>query len=254
MLLPPHIESHFREHTTVERPSAAVRALTDMEGGLGESYLLSDGQGLHVHSRSVGKDWLSFIVPPPDDLRVENSSPYVYLRGSGANLDLVFKFSSYEKPAVEALVESLATGTEAVAVEAKAAEQEEDEEEPTLLMYFAAALHALAHADTIVDEAESRYIRRIIGNESAVRGGFLLWRKTGTEALIATLAEMLDRDQRLCLMANLIELGMADDTLRSIEKETVRWFRDGLDVDKETLGAIYDVLVIKNRVAIFVSD
>ena len=73
----------------------------------------------------------------------------------------------------------------------------------------------------------------------------------GTKEVIDWIGKNFDEQERLCVIANVIELGMADGTLRSIEKETVKWFCEGLNVNEDTVQAIYDVLVIKNRVAVF---
>ena len=71
---------------------------------------------------------------------------------------------------------------------------------------------------------------------------------------IETLAELrglLSQDQKLCLLANLVDLAMTDNTIRSTEKSLLHQFRETLGVEENDYDAIFDVLLLRHSVGVF---
>lgn len=157
-------------------------------------------------------------------------------------------------PVAAPLVEPRDPAPTAEPVPATAPAKVTAEEEVTPLVGFAAGLYAMIQADTIIDAEENLLFCRLISDPEIRSRGIQLWQQLGTEKILQTLHELLTPEQRLCLLANAIEIAMIDGTLRSIEKENLKWFRRELDIDSEEMKTIFQVLMIKNNLGIFQLD
>ena len=118
------------------------------------------------------------------------------------------------------------------------------------LVGFAASLYVLSQVDGSMDKRELDIINRVVSTENSVAALDYLHQQ-GPLQLIESLKKMLDEKQKLCLMANLLELSMSDLVIKKDEKEIIRQFKDALQIDDSDYQAIYDVLMLKNNTGVF---
>lgn len=258
MKLPADLLRLFRE-LPADEPQLVLRALADLDGNLGETWLATDGQRLGIFSRPPGARWQQASSPLAALRRLEqrDDSPFVWLDFSTAERSYSLKFAGLDQPDLAALTElwrQLAPPS-AVPTLAPPGDEPNDDtaEAPELapLTAFCAAVYAIASVDGVMDELEMHHLQRIVDNRKTVDLGIAWVRREGVPALLTALPRLLNRDQRLCLMANLIEVAMLDLLLRSRELDLLDRFREALQIDAGDYAAINEILTLKNNLAIF---
>jgi uncharacterized tellurite resistance protein B-like protein len=295
MNLPNDIVADFRSHSSEPDPTVAIRAMGDVLGNIGESYVLCDGTILFIYSKQLGGDLQKIRLKLADVSAMKKTidRPYLNLRIPQDPDDYALKFSTFEEPKVDQILDAWKTcAPEAAAALAESAEPEPAEPDPVAeaepeavspenvippsptvaedvtsvivvddaalldispMVGFCAAMHAIVHADMYVAPEETEDMNRLF-DEDTIAEGMQYWQEIGTDALVCQLKELLTKKQKLCLMANLIDTAMVDGVYRTIENQTVRWFRDQLGVDSDNFRAIHEVLVIKNQIGVFLDD
>lgn len=107
--------------------------------------------------------------------------------------------------------------------------------------------------DGDVDDDELAIIRRLDGSgtttdwESAVK----VFKTKSTKECIALASGAMNSEQRLVAIANLIDIAMADGGLAGSEKQLLEDYVEAFSVDTDAVGAMVDVISIKNNKAIF---
>ena len=69
--------------------------------------------------------------------------------------------------------------------------------------------------------------------------------------LISKLNEALDGNQKLCIVANVVDVAMTDGKFCSAEQLLVKQIRQGFDISDDNYDAIFKVLLIKNNIGVF---
>ena len=273
MNLPDELAKAFNQESQGEA-QITVRALSNIEGGLGDTYVVTDGQGLYLYSKKLGEEYQPRQLGMSDIsvLRVDDDMPFAYLVIGNADGEIRLKFSSMDKSDLDQLVEQWSAASSAEAPAAPAAELATPTPAPTgapaaepmaagaaasevtPLVTFAAAVYAMMEADGAVDPDEMHILTRLITDVKIVNRGIRYLEKHGIDAVMAQVAEEFDTSQKLCLMANLLEVAMVDLLLRSKEQTLLDRFREALGTDDNNYEAIYDILVIKNNMAVFPAE
>jgi uncharacterized tellurite resistance protein B-like protein len=261
MVLPTAVEREVKQRLGNRKPVLALRSLASLGGGLGESYIVSDGERVWLYSRPAGTefDCHEFSLGDFSDVRSREDAPYLFLELELPDGILELQFSTFdsdELARLRRLWQKAGGGRQSAAPAPATATDGEPGTGPrvTPMLGFCAALQALANADTALAAEEQGNLARLIDDAALLAAGHELWQQLGTHALIGLLDDLLTPRQKLCLMANLIDLAMVDGTLRGIEKETIRWFREGLGVDEDNCQALFDAMLLKNNIGIFEMD
>lgn len=238
MYLPPKVIEAFRSHGAGE-PLQAVHALNSLTGGLGDTYLLAAPAGLFLYTSQVGQDSQALFLPYAEvtALELREDRPFVFLRLRARDQDSQLKFSTMDREplgAIAQLWDDARTGKRAPAAGPPAAAPAVPDAPPaavaavklTPLVGFCAAAYALIQADGNIATEEVETLARAVANRDAMERGLEYLRQHGPAALFAELRDRLSHDQKLCLLANLVDLAMADNTIHSTEKSLLHQFRD----------------------------
>ncbi|MCX6983557.1 MAG: hypothetical protein NT118_02240, partial [Lentisphaerae bacterium] len=108
-----------------------------------------------------------------------------------------------------------------------------------------------AGADSEVSLAENAYIASMFKDDLAV-----YLEKASAYYKTHSYSEFLDSRKNLnvkqcsCLLANMVELSMADGKLNPVKKKILEQFKDTVITDKE-YAKIFDVLALKNKISEF---
>jgi uncharacterized tellurite resistance protein B-like protein len=252
MRVPPEVAAQIEKIGVT--PRAKVRALCDLEGNLGETWVVADERHLVLLSRRLGADFAAQIVPMSkiETYTIADERPFAYLTIQAEGLDTRLKFAAADSVALKQIGELRTKTADSPTV--LASPVEEDEGEPGELppfVGFCAAMHALIQADGKADETEITLLDLIVDDTEMLAAGLEFWRRLGTERLIAEIANTFNPEQKLCLMINLLELAVSDGYLRSREKALLKQMRDGIGVEREAFSAAYRVIMTKNNLAVF---
>ena len=113
-----------------------------------------------------------------------------------------------------------------------------------------AVLIFIAAVDEEIDPAEEEYIMRFSGGDNEVfQAAHRYYNEHEYEELMAA-AGHLDHQQRLCVLANAMDLAMADGVLHKNEQEMVARFAEAAGLTEADITQIRDTLLVKNQVSV----
>lgn len=118
--------------------------------------------------------------------------------------------------------------------------------------YVLAAMTLIA-ADGSIDEEEILYLRRLAkGDADSVKNAQKVWQANpNLKDLLPLIAAALDDKQREVVIANLIDLAMADGLLAGAEKELLTLYLQAFNIGEEQVKPIIDVIATKNNSSVF---
>ncbi len=258
MKLPQDIAADYARLTGNATAKASIRALADIDGNLGEAYVVTNGASLHIFSRRLGEKVTTRSIALSDiaSMEVEDDRPFAYLNLAAGDQNLRLKFGALDRDELSQLVRlwEAGAGNPPPAAEPPPLPADAAAKPLTPFLGFAAALQAMVEVDGSVDGEETHVLRRVVGSNEVVAQALDYLRRHGAEALQRELGELLDKRQKLCLLANLIEVAMVDGYLRGDEQQLLLAFLQALGIDQEAYETIYEVLAIKNNLSIFTVD
>lgn len=106
-------------------------------------------------------------------------------------------------------------------------------------------------ADGDIDDDELAILNRIDGplKTPAFDAALKAWKKHGFDECIALVAKFLDRSHVNPLMANLIDIGMADGHLAGDEQKLLEAYMEALSPDQARVEMYVEVIGEKNSVS-----
>ena len=271
MHLPPDLAAEV-ERLAGAKPDVIARAIYDLDGNLGETYVVCTGPRLILFSKRLGQAFRSVDVPLSDIATMSIQDDGVYRRLTlclGAR-EIAMKFSSWDQPLLERIVarwqdrqcSDVATPVHESVVDVAAAAilppAESQSTSPPLedealssLAGFCASMQAMMSVDGHVDRGESEVLVHAVPDPEAVQQGVRWLERYGVEKLLGRIGTVLTMEQKRCLMANLIAVAMTDGAIRGTEQELLDRFRTALNLADEDFGALYEGLLTRHRMAVF---
>jgi tellurite resistance protein len=181
------------------------------------------------------------------------------IRGTAYSL----RFSQFEEDAIRPMIERWTAVRAAAPAQSTAAPVPSEERAaadagtPALpeglspAAVFAAALMFVASVDAEIDAEEKAYIERFWPATGPVYEAAVVFHNAhSAEELFPALAA-LSHQQKLCVLANAIEIAMSDGALRRAEQHMIRDLAAAAGLDEKDSRAAYDVLLIKNQISVF---
>lgn len=117
---------------------------------------------------------------------------------------------------------------------------------------FVLAAMTLIAADGQIDEEEILSLRRLVkGDAESIKNAQKVWQATPKlQELLPLIAAALDAKQREVVIANLIDLAMADGTLANAEQELLSLYMQAFEISEATVKPIIDVVALKNNTSV----
>jgi uncharacterized tellurite resistance protein B-like protein len=250
-------------------PVLAARAYGSIEGENGEAYLVSCAGKLLAYSRKAGEDnfrKLSGIFGKEIsklDTRQDKFNTFLDLNINGVPYSI--KFSGSEHKELETLVESLKlfrpesmqpsvvdSGRILSAPSVRGATPTAKTAQSTLapLEILAVALMYVSSCDNKISEDEDKYILEIFkGNKPVLESALAYYKTHRYEEFLVNLGSLKEK-QKLCILANMIEIAMKDSALHRSEQEYFRKFVEAAGLTDEQYKAINSVLYVKNSTGV----
>lgn len=118
---------------------------------------------------------------------------------------------------------------------------------------FVLSAMTLIAADGQIDEEEILYLRRLVkGDNDAVKNAQKVWQANPSlKDLLPLIAAALDTKQREVVIANLVDLAMADGFLAGAEKTLLMEYLQAFGMSEEQVKPIVDVIAVKNNAGAF---
>lgn len=118
---------------------------------------------------------------------------------------------------------------------------------------FVLSALTLIAADGQIDEEEIFSLRRLVkGDMESIKTAQKVWQGTpNLKELLPLIAAALDVKQREVVIANLIDLAMADGTLANEEKELLDLYMQAFQISEKTIKPIVEVVALKNNSSVF---
>ena len=258
--LPEKVKQVLGDAGAGENPAAIFRSSGALDGTSGESYIVAYDGELYLLGRQLGSSDYDVLKgaygADVSGMNIEsgkfNSLLIIVLSGNEYKL----KFSSFEEKDINIIVDLWkAAANDSGTVTPPPIPDGETLAAPVKLNAFsalAAGMMYVAGIDNEIAESEENYIRRICGvRKDEFRTGVEFYNNSSLadfEKQAATMSE----GQKLCILANMLDLAMVDGVLHTSEQNIVQSFIDSTGLDKGKAGLIIDALEIKNHTAVLI--
>ena len=256
MKLPSDLERKFEEAAGGEA-GAVARAMYDIRGNLGETYVVANDNVLALFSKRCGGRHKMFHYALTDigNLGIDESGTYSFLHISIGDESYKLNFSSWDSVELEDIGELWKAATGNLTTNAGAPVQSPSEPtgevvEATPLIVFCASVYSMMEIDGHVEKGEMLALAEAVPDASAIDQGIRYFQQNGIHHLLEQAGLVLNGDQQRCLMANLIGVAMEDGLLRSAEQQALGSYRQALGIHDDEYNAIFEVLMNKNNVAV----
>jgi len=246
--LPDKLAADFQNLCSMA-PTAVARALSDMDGNTGATWLATDNSRLVFFTRKPGSndfEMLPYKFADASELSIDDDGKFSFLDITFPDREVKLKFSMMEQMTL-AKIESNWTPIT----------RQDDLRAPTELtpmLTFLAALQALIQADSDLASQELGWIRENQIDTNALRRAGAWLRDHGLEELLKSINDTFDETQKTCLHANLISLAMADGAYRSKEAEVIDHLREGMGLSEEHHDRMFDLLLARNNMIVFLDE
>lgn len=266
--LPSKIKDNIEALVKDKIPVSLARSNASLDGSPGESYVVAYQDKIFFFSRKLGDhDYFQVSGEYGKDVadikvRKEGNNTFLDTNINGKKYSL--KFSSFEEKNLMPIVENCqgkapaigavsavesndktavvsTPGTVAAPVEGKIS---------SLLEGLAAALMYLSAVDDSIAKEEDAYIRIVCNNNQALLSAALQYFKTHELDELLVALSGINREQKLCFLANLMELGMVDGVLHRSELNLIKKFCSYMELSDDEYETIKQVLLIKNQLSV----
>jgi uncharacterized tellurite resistance protein B-like protein len=187
-------------------------------------------------------------------LREETYDVYLDLEAGGQSFSL--RFPSFEARTLQPLIDRWGTVPEAqyatpMATPVATAVRAEDTDVSAPFDVLISALMFAATIDRDIDEREERYIKNVCKpRPESFDRAHAYYEGHSPEDLLGLLPA-LDETQKLCLLANVIEIAMVDGVLHTAEQEFVKRMASVMGIADDVTERLRDVLLLKNQTSVF---
>lgn len=273
--LPDKVKKVLSSIVGSKMPVSLVRASASADGTPGEGYIIGFDDKVFVFSRGLGQDEFSVYRSDSEHGR----KPILELRKDGINgiaeiklpdRTLSMKISGFEEKDFISLRERLKNSSIESASGASDASQgnrpevnahsseipEHGVELPKFSqrLALAVALMHVAIGDREIQDEENRYIVNMFKDSPALlKEAHSIYKSMPCEQFFDLIAahDFLERQQKLCILANMIEIAMIDGAYHSTEQRVVELFMDRCGVSRGDFDAILSTLLVKNDLSAF---
>jgi uncharacterized tellurite resistance protein B-like protein len=249
VFLPDKIKEQLAELEPGKEPVCTIRCSGGFSNKPGESYIVPFEDKVYLFERSFSENEYSVVsaaYPEVDSIELEQEQFSSSLHISIGDKTIVAKLSCAEVALCDEVIERARNY----------AQVEEHDEEGKVAesgisphIGLAVALMHVAGSDDDISDDEKNFIFNICSQDTQLfNAAAEFYQKYSFEDFLKQLE--LDSQQKLCCVANMLELGMIDGVLHSVEQKVIDIFVETMDVSKGEFETIRNVLLIKNQISV----
>ncbi len=260
--LPEKIKKQLTGIAADKIPVSIARSSASIEGKPGEGYVIAYDDKIFMFSRELGESDYSNISADMGslgkvDVKKDGINTFFDVDFGGKQYSI--KFSSFEDKNLKSIVDAweskggtpaVGKTSEAIAIPDENEQSFKSEELFNTTVGLAAAMMYIASIDDDISKEEDYYIIAMMGNNKKIlNAGLSYFKSHSFEKLVADL-QGISGEQKLCFLANMMELGMKDGVLHSSELNLIRTFSDAMKITVDQYNTIKQVLLIKNKISV----
>ena len=258
-MIPEKIKQELPQELLNTAPNMVLRSSSDFNGESGESYFILFNQFLYIFSKKIGDSDYSGININLNDKNTNSTvgkeNYKTIFQISTPSNNYIFHFSGFDEKDVLKLASQM-TGIPAESERPPVELSLEETNECTSswenkMEILAAALMYLSLSDNEIAKCEDDLIIKVTENNQAILQNALKYFKTHNFEEFLQDANFLTKEQQLCILANLLELGFADGVLHTSEQNMIKQFCDFFQIEDDNYQAIEQVIYFKKNTSVF---
>lgn len=263
MLIPEDIKKTYRAMKGKSLPPLALRSVPEADSANTQVYILVESECILLFTGKSGVERKVIEIPHNKiskiDLKKESLFVYLMLQTDGKDMSFKFVLTDFSKLTRVINYWNKRSGTKCDKVlnlgrRTQTLDLQTDVAEYTNMIGFTAALYAMVKVDGNSPPVELNTLRLIIPDKRVRRRGRAYLKKNTTENVIRGLAGCLSYEARLCIVANLIEVAMADAIFRTSERELLEFVCDTFSVTRDDYDEIFAILLLKHNTDLIIED
>ena len=240
-----------RKPVSIARMSGAV----DAESG--EGYVVALKDCLYVFSRTLGSyEYSMRKLSYAEDIEllvIRKENYGIVMEVTTATGTMIMKFAAYQENLLQPVLKQwgaakgLESGASATAIVRLI--EKEDARELSPYVTAAAWLIFVASIDGDINDAEDGYIRRFCGNDERILKKAFAYYESHEKEDVLNLVAVMDRQQKLCILANAMDLAMSDGVLHRIEQDLNSRYARAANLSDNDVARVRDILLVKNQLS-----
>jgi len=244
------IKNQLLEFQPSIKPMCVIRGSGGFNDIPGESYIIPYSDDIYLYNRKfsdpvfevkhIEKTGIKQLL-----LKQEAFSALLSLEAGSEIIKL--KISSAEISNAELMLEMFENCNNDVEEQFTSSETSDGEQISPFLGLVVIMMFVATVDNNIADE-EQEFITNFCADDELYNKAYEYYQAGTFEEMLALLC--LDEQQKMCYLANLIELAMVDGAFDSSEQKMIRRFAKTAELTDSQVGKIRDVLLIKNQLSI----
>lgn len=269
LFLPDKIKKQLGSIFSKALPLAILRLNRCSDGSNGEGFIVAGSEKVFIFSRKVGESAYSMIETSfnkINNLKISKGilDSFVEFDAEGKKFSL--SFAPFEERYVKPFIEKWQ------ALESKLKQDHHNTQTPpppestvtkapivkvpdniTALSpsaIFSAALMFIAASDSKMADSENYFINKKFSSDKlSLEKGTHFYDNHSFEELLSLLPS-LSHQQKLCILANMIELSMVEDVFGSTQQEMLWNFAKASGIKEPEYASLRDIFIIKNQISV----
>jgi len=245
------IKSQLLEFQPNIKPMCVIRGSGGFNDIPGESYIIPYSDDIYLYNRKFSDS--DFEVKHIEKagikqllLKQEAFSALLSLEAAGSEI-VKLKISSAEISNAELMLEMFENCNNDVEEQFTSSDASDGEQISPLLGLVVIMMFVASVDNNIADE-EQEFITNFCADDELYNKAYECYQAGTFEEILVILS--LDEQQKMCYLANLIELAMVDGAFDSSEQKMIRRFAKAAELTDSQVRNIRDVLLIKNQLSI----
>lgn len=244
-----NIKSQLSELQPDKQPLCVIRGSGGLNGQPGESYIIPYPDSIYIFNRKFSDPDFAFKtldISEISDIKLDQEAFSADLLIVCGGDTYKLKVSSVEIPNAELVLENFPHAKNAPEQPAAASRLEEG---ISPLLGLITILMFVAAVDGEIAAEEQDHIFSLCQQDEVLYNqAYEYYKNNSYEDVLVNLA--LNEQQKLCCLANILELAMVDGVYDSKEQKLIKVFTKAADLPSDKVRAVEDVLLIKNQLSV----
>lgn len=230
------------------KPFCVIRGSGGFNNVPGESYIIPYNNMIYFYNRKFSDPEFkvtSAAIPELGQLLLKQEAFSALLSMKVGSELIELKISSAEISNAELMMEMFDSCNE---VEEQFTNNDDSCKEISPMLGLVIIMMFVATADNDIADEEQEFISRFCADDELYNKAYEYYQKNTFEETLGALR--LNEQQKMCYLANILELAMVDGAFDSREQKIIEQFAHAADLTDAQAQTISDVLLIKNQLSI----